>query len=883
MSKFARYYFIVFTLCCSMFTGTNFLHGQSSISGTVITNAGDTAAFARVSLHLKEGGFLYKGTYADSTGFYSLDNIYFPDTLVLRVSQLGYAPFAKPVLLNGVKAVELNPVITTAGNNLPAALVKERRVAFTVRGDTISFNPQAYLVGNERTLGDLIKNIPELELTANGEVRFKGKKVTGVLVEGFDIFNGQQKSATEDFGIEHILSIDIIENYRGAGDFLSGETDRVMLDVKLKNGSKRKWIGRHELGVTPASQWKASSGITKASREQAINLKATTNSIGRAALNSKDYLNTKASLSDALGDVSGQFTLDDLLPKGILPPEGLTENKELMLSAGYDYRKPKKFSLKGSLMGVLGDRTAARSFERFVIDNPEQNMIAGDERSNHKLNFLFLNLRVEEKVSKGDSSAKFTALLDVNQDNTSVSLQQVDLRGTLDYESTTRPTNVSMRLQWRGSAKSVVNSKAYFNYSRDHVESSSVLGSNNPLRVVESDQPSQRIEQLSNRAYTRYAGALTQQVTTKRWWMYLESTAYHDRLEQTNTSASTLLLDKDGKADELGLVLDARLKWTEKKFSVTLTNESSLSGRSYSDSSRSFFTRKSSVFLKLRPHTFHYALLQVFNNELPSADLASSLGTYDIIDLRSVNFNNALPFDLQRTNGLALSYFNRNLFLPRLTLLTTLGASRQANGQLRVVVPRGDFFHYVFTAPSNARTFSFANRLMTPLAKGISLSWETQFNRTQQRNETFPSDGIAIQVLNNSLNIRVAKVGKFGFSAKSSWLFRKQTVLEQRIKFGERSVLASVKYTSGNFRASLEGGQRFSRISQRADLANALLNAEAAYVLGKGKWEAFLKGDNLLQLTPTSRLGNIATANEVESSQYTDFPGYVLIGFERLF
>ena len=60
----------------------------------------------------------------------------------------------------------------------------------TIKGDTIVYNADSFNTGTEKKLGDVLKNLPGIEINEDGSIEVEGKEITKITVEGKDFFDG---------------------------------------------------------------------------------------------------------------------------------------------------------------------------------------------------------------------------------------------------------------------------------------------------------------------------------------------------------------------------------------------------------------------------------------------------------------------------------------------------------------------------------------------------------------------------------------------------------------------------------------------------------------------------------------------------------------------
>ena len=345
---------------------------QATLSGSITDGDGLPLPFAQVTLTLPNQDILYMGVLSDSLGSYEFTDIYYYDSLSLEVYSLGIRPSKALVLLVPGQQLIRDVKLLTVGEYLPQATVTEKRVAISIRGDTISFSVDAFLQGNERTLGDLIANIPDFRLGADGSISYQGKRIDKLLVEGRDVLNDQQGNATGTFGIEHILAIEVIENHRRPGDFLFGATEGVAVNVKLKEESRSRWVGRRQLAIGLPRNHELENKVTRVTARQGLSVNIAANTSGLEALTTQEYLNAQHSVFDLFDAMEGTFTLDDLVPSSLRSPRGLVRNAEGVVSLGYDRSLTDRNDLKVSLVTGLANRNYAYRFAHSSVERPSQ-------------------------------------------------------------------------------------------------------------------------------------------------------------------------------------------------------------------------------------------------------------------------------------------------------------------------------------------------------------------------------------------------------------------------------------------------------------------------------------------------------------------------------
>lgn len=222
---------------------------------------------------------------------------------ILKVSCMGYKTASCPMGNKKSFLVELEPKAFA----LKDVYVKAQKI--THHNDTTSYLVSGFSSAKDRTIGDVLKKMPGIEVAKNGSVSYNGKAINEFLVEGVDLFDGQYNIATRNISHDLISKVDIIENYHSAKVMKNSKSEGgTVLNLNLKDKAKGRWSGNAKLGGGAPSIWEEELFAAKlsATNQTAITLK--TNNSGKDILSENKIL--------TLEDLLGQDVLDE--PKNIL-------------------------------------------------------------------------------------------------------------------------------------------------------------------------------------------------------------------------------------------------------------------------------------------------------------------------------------------------------------------------------------------------------------------------------------------------------------------------------------------------------------------------------------------------------------------------------------
>ncbi len=163
----------------------------------------------------------------------------------------------------------------------------------TVKGDTIVYNSDSFVNGTEKKLEDVLKKLPGVEITEDGEIEVEGKKVTKVMVEGKDFFDGDSKLAAKNIPANALDKVEVLRNYNEVSQMrgLTNNEDNVALNIKLKEGKKNFWFGEVTVGAGLDERYLAHPKLFYYNPKYSINIISDLNNIGELPFTGRDYFN----------------------------------------------------------------------------------------------------------------------------------------------------------------------------------------------------------------------------------------------------------------------------------------------------------------------------------------------------------------------------------------------------------------------------------------------------------------------------------------------------------------------------------------------------------------------------------------------------------------
>jgi hypothetical protein len=219
---------------------------QKQITGLLKSTTGDVIVYANVLL-TNEQGLVVKFSNSDENGKYvlSLPDSVSTGSLFIEVNHLSYKKVKQPITEGkNVYDFLLEKKIT----ELPEVQVK-RRPVIEAKGDTLSFNVASFSRQEDRTIGDVLRHMPGVEVAENGQISYNGKAISNLYIHGDDLMDGRYGLAPRTISKEMIKSVEVIQNHQPIKVLKDKVlTDNVAMNFVLKDENSLKLSGQAMLG-----------------------------------------------------------------------------------------------------------------------------------------------------------------------------------------------------------------------------------------------------------------------------------------------------------------------------------------------------------------------------------------------------------------------------------------------------------------------------------------------------------------------------------------------------------------------------------------------------------------------------------------------------------
>lgn len=233
---------IYFTLLFTIISLSAF--AKNIITGTV-AEASDRSPIVGANVLIKDSnGKMLTYGISDDGGRFSIETPDGAENLYIQVTMIGYKTFSAPCKVN---AQPWTILMEEGALQLQEVVVKADRIR--ENGDTITYNVGSFAQKQDRTIGDVLKRMPGIDVANNGRIKYQGTDINKFYIEGNDLLGGKYGIATNGISHDDIGAVEVMENHQPM-QVLRGLSfsDQAAINLKMKNKSKATLLVHGTLG-----------------------------------------------------------------------------------------------------------------------------------------------------------------------------------------------------------------------------------------------------------------------------------------------------------------------------------------------------------------------------------------------------------------------------------------------------------------------------------------------------------------------------------------------------------------------------------------------------------------------------------------------------------
>ena len=246
------------TLCCMSIAFAQ--DKKVKVTGDVTdyeTNEPIIAATIQL-LSLPDSTFL-SGATTNFKGLFELENRLALGNYLLKVSFVGYGDAYRNFKVDEDTRhhIRLDSIqLKTDALLLKEAVIEAQMAQVQISEDTVIFNAETFRVAEGSMLEELIRKLPGYEVESDGTVKYNGKTVSKILVDGKEFFSEDKSIAMKNLPANMVKKVKSYEKKSDLAEMtgIDDGEEELVLDLTVKEDAKKGWFSNIDLGYGRPTQ-----------------------------------------------------------------------------------------------------------------------------------------------------------------------------------------------------------------------------------------------------------------------------------------------------------------------------------------------------------------------------------------------------------------------------------------------------------------------------------------------------------------------------------------------------------------------------------------------------------------------------------------------------
>ena len=222
---------------------------QKTVSGKITDEDGVAIPSASVTIEEPGKDAILAYGITNSKGEYKVTFTSAEPNIDLKVKAFNQRPLTKQIN-NSDQTLSFK----MEGEATEIKEVQLKTKMITARGDTIAYDLKAFDSKSDRTLADVMRKIPGIEVNTDGTILYQGNAINKFYVNGKDLMEGGYGTINNSLPKDAVQKVEVLENHQPV-KILQNKvpSDQAAINIKLKNSVTM--TGRGEVGTGFGDPW----------------------------------------------------------------------------------------------------------------------------------------------------------------------------------------------------------------------------------------------------------------------------------------------------------------------------------------------------------------------------------------------------------------------------------------------------------------------------------------------------------------------------------------------------------------------------------------------------------------------------------------------------
>lgn len=238
-----RLFCVIFLLCTCIFSSFS----QKEIGGRVINKDNNNPLpSVNVTLHPAGSPNILTYTITGEDGVFTLRMNNMPDSVTIYVRAMTIEAQSKTIKSNNPGFIEF--AVDEKVTELKEVIVKAPKIR--QMGDTINYSVLSFIDETDRSIGDVLKKLPGVQVLSSGKILYQNKEISKFYVEGLDLLQGKYGVATNNIDAQQVATVQVLENHQPIKALKDMEVpENAAINLKLKQSALGAFFLTAQAGI----------------------------------------------------------------------------------------------------------------------------------------------------------------------------------------------------------------------------------------------------------------------------------------------------------------------------------------------------------------------------------------------------------------------------------------------------------------------------------------------------------------------------------------------------------------------------------------------------------------------------------------------------------
>ena len=216
---------LLFVLCFAVFS-----FAQKTLSGKIMDDDGQPVPSASVTVEEPGKDAIIAYGISNSKGEYKVTFTSNESNVDVKVKAFNQKPLVRQVS-NETQTVNFS--LQSEATEIKEVKLKTKLI--TKKGDTISYDISEFDSKADRTLSDVLKKIPGIEVNSTGQILYQGEPISQFTVNGKNLMEGGYGAIVNSLPKDAVQKMEVMENHQPL-KILQDKvpSDKAAINIKLK-------------------------------------------------------------------------------------------------------------------------------------------------------------------------------------------------------------------------------------------------------------------------------------------------------------------------------------------------------------------------------------------------------------------------------------------------------------------------------------------------------------------------------------------------------------------------------------------------------------------------------------------------------------------------